>query len=312
MKKKVALITGATGLLGTQLLLRKPADWEVVGTIHDYRETLPLDGVRYHRVDIRKRDEVEKLIAELKPTIVFHTAAHGRLDYCENNRDDAVETNYKGTTYVVDALKQYGGKMVFCSTNATFDGLRPPYAERSRQNPLSVYAKTKVDAEKYIRSSGVNYTITRLMTMYGWNWQPERLNMVSMLIGKLRGGQELWMTNDVFNNMLYVGQAADFFWKIAQNPDLTRRQTFHVAGGEIANRYDTTLIACRVFGLDPRLVHEVDSAYFSGKEVTRAPNTSFSTHKASRLMHFLPMSLEEGFVHMKQFPLPQKRAYFSE
>lgn len=312
MRKKVALITGATGLLGTQLLLQKPADWEVIGTVHDYREVLPLNGVAYRLVDIRMRDEVEKLIAEIKPTIVFHTAAHGRLDYCESHQEDAVNTNYLGTTYLVDALKKHGGKIVFCSTNATFDGLQPPYTERSRQNPLSVYAQTKVNAEKYIRASGVNYTITRLMTMYGWNWQPERLNMVSMLIGKLRSGQELWMTNDVFNNMLYVGQAADFFWKIAKEPQLTRKQTFHIAGGEIANRYNTTIIACRVFGLNPKLVHEVDSAYFSGKEVTRAPNTSFSTEKASRVMHFSPLSLEEGFTQMRQFPLPQKRVYFSQ
>lgn len=312
MKKRIALITGATGLLGTQLLLRKPAEWEVVGVIHAYREILPLDGVRYRQLDIRKRDEVEKLIAETKPTIVFHTAAHGRLDYCENNQEDAVNTNYRGTTYLVDALKQHGGKIVFCSTNATFDGLRPPYTERSQQNPLSVYAQTKVDAEKYIRSSGVNYTIARLMTMYGWNWQPERLNMVSMLIDKLRSGQELWMTNDVFNNMLYVGQAADFFWDISKNPQLTRRQTFHIAGGEVANRYNTTMIACRIFDLDPRLVHEVDSSYFSGKEVTRAPNTSFSTDKAGKVMHFQPLSLEKGFSRMKQSPLPKKRAYFSE
>ncbi len=304
--KKTVIITGGTGLLGTHLLLNKPENVQVVATVHEYKTVLDLPDVEYVDVDVRSKDEVEALVEKYQPYAVIHTAAHGRLDYCQKNQEDAHQTNVMSTQYFVDALKKINGKILFCSTNATFDGYHPPYNEESPQDPKNYYGQTKVMSEKYIRQSGVNYTIMRLMTMYGWNFQPQRKNMVSMLIEKLRKGEQLWMTNDVWNNMLYAKEAAKFFWQVILTPEKTDQQTFNIAGSERANRYETTMVACEVFELDKALVTEVDSDYFKGQEVPRAPDTCFDTSKAQEVMHFQPIDLKTGFGDMKDNSLPTK------
>lgn len=312
MKKRV-LITGGTGLLGTYLLKTAPKDFEVYATLHEFKDHYDSESTTFVDLDIRDKEMVEKVIKEVKPDYVFHTAAHARLDYCEEHQDDAHNTNYLGTKYIVDSLKKTtNGRIIFCSTNATYDGFSPPYDEKSPQKGKSYYAKTKISAEKYIEKRSSNFTIVRLMTMYGWNLQPNKKNMVSMAIEKLSQGEPLWMTNDVFNNMLYAREAAQFFWSIARSPKVTKNTKFNIAGKNKLNRYNTTMQICDVFDLNNDLVTEVTSDYFSGKEVTRAPDTSFSTAKAEKVMNFKPMTLRAGLKHMRSHCLPQKNEKVTE
>jgi|APSaa5957512576_1039674.scaffolds.fasta_scaffold24732_2 dTDP-4-dehydrorhamnose reductase len=306
MKKKTVLITGGTGLLGTHLILNKPDDFNIVATVHLFNKVVDAADVAYEKLDIKNRQDVTSLIDKYQPAVIIHTAAHGRVDFCEDNRQEAYATNYQGTVNIVDALKKYQGKIIFCSTNMTYDGLSPLYDEKSAQLPETYYGQLKVDAENYIKESGINFTIVRLMTMYGWNWQPERKNMVSMLIGKLKEKGKLWMTNDVYNNMLYAKEAAQFFWDACLNPTKSDKNIFNIAGLKCLNRFQVTQEACEVFNLDKELVAEVTSAYFSGQETPRSPNTCFKTDKANRELDFKPISIQEGLDHMKNNPLPER------
>lgn len=305
MKKRI-LITGGTGLLGTHLLLSAPKNVQVYASLHTFKKTLTLPNVSYLNLDVTNKDQVNNIISAVKPHVVIHTAAHSSVDYCEKHPHNAFETNTNSTKYIVDALKKADGKIIFCSTNMTFDGHYPPYSEKSVQHPETVYGKTKVEAEKTISESGVAFTIVRLMTMYGWNWQPERKNMISMAIEKLRKNEQLWMTNDVWNNLLYVEQAAQFFWDITQDEKVSDGQTFHIAGADCTNRYQATMKLCEVFDFDPHLVHEVTSSYFQGQETPRSPNTCFNTQKAEKYMNFTPFEIGRGLLEMKKNPLPKK------
>ena len=306
MKKIKILITGGTGLLGTHLLLSKPNNCQVFATVHDYKKVLKLKDVAYVPLDVRNGQEITKVINSINPEIVIHTAAHSSVDFCQKNQEEAYQTNSISTKYIVESLKKINGKLLFCSTNMTYDGLNHPYNEKSRQHPQTFYGKTKVDSEKIIVKSKINYSIIRLMTMYGWNWQPERKNMISMAIGKLRENQELWMTNDVFNNLLYVGQAAEFFWDVTLHPEISDFQKFNIAGAECVNRFQATMKLCEIFDLNKKLVHEVKSSYFQGQETPRSPNTCFDTTKIKKLLKFQPYSLSQGLTQMKNQPLPKK------
>ncbi len=303
-KPAKVLVTGATGLLGTHLLLAKPKNLEVFGALHHYRKTLQNDEISYVDLDIRDQVAVENLVKKINPDLIIHTAAHGRVDYCEQHQEDAYATNVLGTQHLVDAARNNNARFFFCSTNMTFDGLQPPYSEKSPQHPASYYGKNKVEAETYIRSSGVSYTIFRLMTMYGWNWQPDRKNMISMLIEKLSNGEKLWMTNDVWNNLLFAREAAKIFWFAALHPELVQEQTFQIAGKDRVNRYQATIAACDVFGLDKNLVTEVTSDYFKGQEVARSPDTTFDTSKAEKTLNFKPLALRSGLEYMHTNRLP--------
>ncbi|MEO8581123.1 MAG: SDR family oxidoreductase [Patescibacteria group bacterium] len=292
------LITGGTGLLGTHLILSKPESCSVFASVHHYKNVIDVKNLEYVELDVANQAEVVKVIQAIKPAFIFHTAAHGRVDFCESHPEEAHAVNYEATRFIVDAANTVGSRVIFCSTNMIFDGLEAPYNESSLVTPQTVYGKTKVKAEVYIREHAKNYTIFRLMTMYGWNWQPERKNMISMSIEKLTANQDLWMTNDVFNNMLYVAETARVFWSSIQS-EIANQQTYHLAGNDCLNRYETTLQVCKVFELNKKLVHEVSSDYFKGQEVPRSPNTCFDTSKIESKFEYSPLSVIDGLIEMK-------------
>lgn len=301
-KKNKVLITGATGLLGTHLILSMPDDIEVFATVHEYKTVLKNPKVQYVDLDVREFPTVRKVLYAVRPDVVIHTAAYSQVDFCENNQAEAKLLNYEATKFLVDTCNELNSKIIFCSSNMTFDGQSPPYDEFSKQNPQTFYGKTKMMSEKYIIEHAKIYTIFRLMTMYGWNWQPDRKNMISMAVGKLQEKQELWMTNDVYNNMLFVKIAAETFWKSLDSTQ-SDNQIFHLSGADCLNRYQTTLKLCEVFGFDTKLVHEVSSDYFKGKEASRAPNSCFNVAKAQQVLRFELLGLVEGFTQLKQNPL---------
>ena len=292
-------ITGSTGLLGTHLIRSAPKDVTVVGTVHEYQETVKRPQVTYVSLDIRQQTEVANVLKEVRPDIIIHTAAHTSVDFCENNQEDTYQTNVLGLKYLIHAAKAIGSKIIFCSTNMTYDGLEPPYSEESPQNPQTYYGKTKVQGESLLKEANIPYTIVRLMTMYGWNWQPQRKNMISMAIEKLRKNEKLWMTNDVFNNLLYVHEAAAFLWRVVSEPKLSDYEVYNIAGADCINRYQATIKLCEVFNYDKKLITEVSSSYFANTEVTRSPNTCFNTNKAHTMLSFKPMGVDAGLKNMR-------------
>jgi S-adenosylmethionine synthetase len=68
MSQKTALVTGATGLLGRQVVKAfERADWSVKGTGHSRA-----DGTLVLKVDLAKPSEIEAALDQFKPNVVVH------------------------------------------------------------------------------------------------------------------------------------------------------------------------------------------------------------------------------------------------
>jgi len=83
------------------------------------------------------------------------------------------KVNVEGTRIMVDLLKEKGGKMpfIFTSSAAAFgptpDATEPLDPDRIEPHPKDVYGQTKLEAEKLIKESGIDYVILRLTaTLY--------------------------------------------------------------------------------------------------------------------------------------------------
>lgn len=108
------LITGANGQLGTEL-----------------RYLLDERNVNYVAVDVAEMDitnaeMVEKVFAEVKPTLVYHCAAYTAVDAAEDEGKELdFAINVTGTENVAKASKKYGATLVYISTDYVFDGKKP-------------------------------------------------------------------------------------------------------------------------------------------------------------------------------------------
>ncbi len=289
---KKVLFTGATGLLGKYFFDSSHKDFELFGT---FNRNSNLKKKNFYPLDVSNRDEVFDLVRKIKPNYIVHAAAIGNVDYCETHKNEAENINVGGTRNIVDASSEFGSFVIFTSSNAIFDGKKPPYVEDSKIHPLDYYGYTKEKGEEIIKKSGVQYSIIRLMTMYGWAPKGGRNNPVGWVIEELKKKNTINVVNDVYNNHLYVGQAVDVIWEIIKKNKIN--ETYNVGGAESINRYDLAIMTAKVFGLDTSLINSVTSDFFKNI-VPRPKDTTFVTLKIEKQLNIKPLKIIEGLKKM--------------
>jgi len=300
-KDKKILITGGTGLLGMALIERQHKGYGVIATYSNpfpKKKLPPFNGCQFIYLDITDRTQVANLLKAIKPDILIHTASIGKVDYCQEHQKEAWRVNVEGSNNLIEVCKRYKIKFIFTSSNAVFDGSKPPYNENDPINPINFYGKTKAQTEKDLEMAGIDYTIVRLITMYGWNHSCERSNPVTWVLEKLKSGRELKIVNDVYNNHLFVGTAAEAIWAIViQNVN----GIYHIAGKDRISRYELSVKVGETFGLDKTLITPVSSAFFPAIAL-RPKDTCYETLKMKQHLKIEPIGIKEGLTWMRDNP----------
>ncbi len=142
-------VTGATGFVGGRLLDAAFAAGHTVDAL-TRRPQSPRDGVRWVDGALDRPDALDRLMA--KADAVIHVAGVVKA------ADPAAFRlgNVDGTAAVVAAARKSGvGALVHVSTLA------------AREPDLSDYGRTKCDAEREVRLSGLDWTIVRPPAVYG-------------------------------------------------------------------------------------------------------------------------------------------------
>lgn len=303
---KKVLITGATGLLGLSLIKEKPAGFDIYAGYYNFpkAQLSNANGARYVEFDIKDKKQVFSVFDEARPDIVVHAASIGNVDYCERNQEEANKTNVEGSRNMIEASKRHNCLFLFMSSNAVFDGEKPPYREGDRPNPIDCYGRMKLQTEQDLTGSGLKYAIARLITMYGWSHPLERQNPVTWTMSCLKQGKQINVVDDIYNNHLYADNAAQAVWAIISK---NKQGIFHIAGSEIVSRYELALAAAEVFGLDKSLIKPVKSSFFPSI-APRPKNTSYNIDKMQKELSVRGLGIKEGLTLMRDNP-PKEWSY---
>jgi len=150
------LVTGANGQLGQELVrLPEHPDVEIVGFGRD-------------KLDVTDPGLCQQVIHACNPDVVIHCAAYTKVDQAESEPDVAFRINAEGARNATLAAEQIGAKFVYISTDYVFDGKADrPYLEHDPPNPLSVYGKTKLAGEEFVKSISSRHFIVRTSWVYG-------------------------------------------------------------------------------------------------------------------------------------------------
>ena len=163
------LVTGAKGMLGTDLCSELGAQHQVT-------------GVDLGDFDLSHRGAVEA-IADLNPGLVVHCAAMTNVDGCQTDPDRAYLVNGLGTRHAALACQKLDIPMLYISTDFVFDGTkREPYYEWDSPNPLGHYGRSKLAGETEVRSLLNKLYIVRTSWLYG----PNGKNFVASILKKAR------------------------------------------------------------------------------------------------------------------------------
>lgn len=120
------LVTGGTGCIGSALtgLLASLGPAQLASLSRGRTTMWPRHpGVDYWHADIRDRGTLDRLLADLRPDVVFHLAAQRDPGLAESEVHRTVTTNVLGTRNVLAASVRAGVPQVVCAS--TGKALRP-------------------------------------------------------------------------------------------------------------------------------------------------------------------------------------------
>lgn len=163
------LVTGCGGYIGslvTRKLLAK--NYEVVGLDNGYRnldnllEVIPNHNFTLHKGDVLNKDLINGLSRDVD--FIIHLAGYVGEPLCKQQPQLAWEINTTGTKNCLDSY----AKVIFASTGSVYGELNSVCTEKSNTNPVSLYAKAKLESENSIRQlKPQNHVIYRFATAYG-------------------------------------------------------------------------------------------------------------------------------------------------
>jgi nucleoside-diphosphate-sugar epimerase len=232
MKKNKVLITGGAGYLGstlTELLLDKGYEVTVLDNLI-YKQTSLLHlcsntNFKFIKGDVIDLDLLKKLIPEYN--IIIPLAAIVGAPACDSNKDLAIKVNYTQIQIIVDILRK-DQKLIMPNTNSQYGSSNDVITEESPFNPLSLYAKTKCDAEEYILDWG-NGICLRLATVFGASSRMRTDLLVNDFVHKaIDSGYLVLFQSHYKRNYIHVRDIAYTFLFCIENYDKMNNNVFNV------------------------------------------------------------------------------------
>ncbi|MFH1850132.1 MAG: SDR family oxidoreductase [archaeon] len=264
---KVAVI-GASGNLGNCIASEFSKGHSVVGTYHKSRQAGLL------QLDITDRKAVMAFIGMKRPRLVIHADGITDVNHCDAKPEHAESVNVDGTANLIEACKLTGSKLIYVSTDFVFDGKKGGYSEEDAPHPVNVYGRTKLDSEKLIIGSGLDYLIARTAVLYGAYADPK---FVRFVIEKLKKNEKISIVTDHIRTPTLVDDVASALVRLR-----TRTGLFHVAGPVSYSMHEMACIIAGTFGFDRSLIYSIESSALT-EAAPKPKDTSLNTGKIRQL-----------------------------
>jgi dTDP-4-dehydrorhamnose reductase len=292
------LITGASGLLGINLALEAANQYKVFGLVNSRK--IKTDAFTVLKADLLEPGAVERLLRETYPDWVIHCAALANLEQCEKEPDLAWALNTEVPRNLAFYCRKGGARLLHVSTDAVFDGQAGGYSEDDSPNPLSTYAKTKLNAEYAVADEYPEAIIARV-NLFGWSLTGNR-SLAEFFFNNLMKGQSMMGFTDVYFSPLLANDLAQLFLSMFEN-ELTG--LYHVLSSNHVSKYEFGVQIARKFGLSEELIHP-KSVSESGLKATRSPKLIL---KVDKLMHDLSVVLPTVSTGIDKFYTLYQQGY---
>ena len=220
------LLTGATGLLGREILKNLRVNNVEVLPVGFSRK--PEGGVQ---CDLRDVDQVIPLFENNKITTVIHSAAHRQPDICENEVGETAKLNIDAVGILSDLAIEFKAKMLYISTDYVFDGKNAPYKPDAEPGPLNNYGLSKLYGEKVVLDSKVVGKVLRVPVLYGPIESLDEASLSSLASG-INEKAELQADDESIRFPTLTTNVAEVVSQILENWDDLTERTIHYSGEE--------------------------------------------------------------------------------
>jgi len=212
---KKILITGGAGYVGSKLATKLVSmNFEVTVvdilkfTSNSLNHLFQFKNFKFIKGNVKDKKLMKKLIK--KNEFIIPLAALVGAPLCEKNKNEAISINLKSINFLVKNLTSKN-KIIYLTTNSGYGvGEKNKYCdEKSPLNPISLYGRTKVDAEKII-SKYKNSVCFRLATVFGYSYRMRTDLLVNNFVYKAIKDKKLKIYEPHFRrNYIHINDVVD-------------------------------------------------------------------------------------------------------
>ncbi|MCM0668653.1 dTDP-4-dehydrorhamnose reductase [Flavobacterium tyrosinilyticum] len=202
---KKILITGATGQLGSELLVLAPLytqyEW-----VFANRTQITLDNLEI----------LQSQLEVIRPDVIFNCGAYTAVDKAESEKDLAFTVNHLAVELIAKYAKENNVKLIHVSTDYVFDGNSSiALNEEAKTNPINVYGESKLAGEIACLQENPESIIIRT----SWVYSKFGNNFVKTMKRLMQERDEINVVNDQIGSPTYAADLAQAMIDIIESPE---------------------------------------------------------------------------------------------
>ena len=165
------------------------------------------------------REEIARLIGEIAPDVIVHTAAISDIGVCQANPEGSYRANVELPVWLAEAAKN--AKLVMLSTDQVYSAHSEPGPYREEDTaPGNLYAQHKLEMERRVLEISPDAVLLRATWMYDLPLYgvPNRGNYLMNLLKAAATGAPLTVPMEQYRGLTYVREAAENMAKAMSLP----------------------------------------------------------------------------------------------
>ena len=257
MKKRI-LITGGSGFIGSSLK-KKLNDFEIITVGRDKNED--------YKIDLSDPN-LEAIVKDFSPDIVCHFASGSNILRAEEYKEKEYKDTVLSTQSLIKALNKLKNVTVIYLSSQAIYGLPEslPVPETHSTKPISVYGKNKLETEKIIIQSGLNYLIFRVSSIYGCEQNYKKSGVIAKFINWMKNSESPVVFNsfDLFSDFIYIDDIINAI-NISIQKDI-KNEMFNLGSGKATTLKEVLDILYKYFSAAPKPKLETNLLYPNNKE----------------------------------------------
>lgn len=191
------LVTGGKGQLANEIKSIIDNGVSEIGEVPIDIRKIEIKYIDIEELDITNSNAVYQYVEAYNTDIIINCAAVTNVDGCEVDKDVAFKVNALGARNLAIAAERVNAKLIHVSTDYVFPGVGSiPLKEYDEVNPYSVYGKTKLMGEDYVRDFCTKYFIVRTAWLYGYVGN----NFVYTMMRLAANNESINVVNDQIGN----------------------------------------------------------------------------------------------------------------
>lgn len=301
LTQQVALITGASGMLGRSIVNTFKSQFSVYGIS---RSDQLSNGCSWIKGDILDKRFMRSVFERIRPTLVINSASNVFVNECETRKDEVHRLHVEHTRIITELCYEFGIHSIYISTDSVFDGKKEGlYVEYDVPNPLNYYALTKLEGEQVTLSYEKGLVIRT--NIFGWRLD-EHLSFGEWVLNGLIEHKPLTMFTDVRYTPISTLTLSHILLVAAEKKIAG---LYHCGGQDFISKYDFSILVAEATKLP---THNIKPIKISDIEMgaPRPKNTGLDSQKISNHLSIkIPTIKDSIYAWLNDF---DRKAKFKE